>query len=134
MYLPGTSTTDVLGYQLFINDANSNAIPNKMIYDGRAVSNVQQVTATALISDQSYWLAYKVLNRVGWSNLSPILQIIAGQLPAAPLQPPYQIAVSDSSVTFGWWPTTDVGGAAILQKYNVYIQGTKVASVSSTTL
>jgi len=49
-----------------------------MIYDGRAVSNVQQVTATGLISDQSYWLAYKVLNRVGWSNLSPILQIIAG--------------------------------------------------------
>jgi len=34
MYYPGVSTTDVLGYQLFINDANSNAFPDKLIYDG----------------------------------------------------------------------------------------------------
>ena len=34
MYEPGTSTTDVLGFQLYINDANSNAVPNHLIYDG----------------------------------------------------------------------------------------------------
>ena len=84
MYVPGTSTTDVLGFQLFINDANSNASPDKLIYDGKAISSVRQATVTDLQSDQSYWLAYRVLNRVGWSDLSPILQVIAGKLPIAP--------------------------------------------------
>jgi hypothetical protein len=84
MYVPGTSTTDLLGFQLFINDANSNAIPDKLIYDGKAISSVRQATVIDLQSDQSYWLAYRVLNRVGWSDLSPILQVIAGKLPIAP--------------------------------------------------
>ena len=84
MYVPGTSTTDLLGFQLFINDANSNAIPDQLIYDGKAISSVRQATVIDLQSDQSYWLAYRVLNRVGWSDLSPILQVIAGKLPIAP--------------------------------------------------
>lgn len=73
MYEPGTSTTDVLGFQLYINDANSNAVPNYLIYDGQAIPSVLQTTASNLTSDQSYWLAYRVLNRVGWSSLSPVL-------------------------------------------------------------
>lgn len=73
MYEPGTSTTDVLGFQLYINDANSNAVPNHLIYDGQAIPSVLQTTASNLTSDQSYWLAYRVLNRVGWSSLSPVL-------------------------------------------------------------
>ena len=51
MYVPGTSTTDVLGFQLYINDANSNAIPDKLIYDGKAISSVRQATVTDLQSD-----------------------------------------------------------------------------------
>ena len=51
MYIPGTSTTDVLGFQLFINDVNSNAIPDKMIYDGKAIASVLQATVTGLQSD-----------------------------------------------------------------------------------
>lgn len=72
MIVPGISTTNVLGYQLFINDANSNSIPNTIVYDGSAISNVLQVTVQNITSGQTYWLAYKVLNRAGWSNLSPI--------------------------------------------------------------
>ena len=40
MFMPGSSTTDILGYQLFINEANSNAIPEIMVYDGKAIPNV----------------------------------------------------------------------------------------------
>ena len=72
MIVPGISTTNVLGYQLFINVANSNSIPNTIVYDGSAISNVLQVTVQNITSGQTYWLAYKVLNRAGWSNLSPI--------------------------------------------------------------
>lgn len=39
MYAPGVSSTDVLGYQVYINEANTNAIPSILAYDGRAVSN-----------------------------------------------------------------------------------------------
>jgi len=63
-----------------------------------------------------------------------VLQIIAGKLPAPPAQPPRQIADSSTSVTFGWEPTLDVGGAEILKNYNIYIDGVKEDSVSSTTL
>lgn len=31
---PGTSTTSVLGYRVYINDANSNADPSILVYDG----------------------------------------------------------------------------------------------------
>ena len=54
----GISTTDVLGYQLFIIDANSNSIPNTILYDGSAISNVLQVTVQNITSGQTYWLAY----------------------------------------------------------------------------
>jgi hypothetical protein len=86
---PTVSVADVLGYQLYINDANSNAVPNTLVYDGAAINNVYEVTVTSLVSGQSYWLAYRVLNRAGWSDLSPNLQMIAGKLPAPPIQTPH---------------------------------------------
>lgn len=61
------STTDVLGYQLYINEANSNSVPHVMIYDGQAIPNKLTVTVSELVSGQNYWLAYKALNRAGWS-------------------------------------------------------------------
>ena len=84
MFVPGVSTTDVLGYQLYINEANSNAVPSVLVYDGSAISNVLTVTVTNLISGQNYWLAYRVLNRAGWSSLSPYLKLITGKLPSPP--------------------------------------------------
>jgi len=40
MFEPTVSTTDVLGYQLYRNEANSKAVPSVMVYDGQAISNV----------------------------------------------------------------------------------------------
>lgn len=85
MFVPGVSTTDVLGYQMLINDANSNAVPSKVVYDGSEISSVLQITVEELVSGQSYWLAYRVLNRAGFSQLSPYLQLIAGKLPQPPV-------------------------------------------------
>lgn len=50
MFEPGLSTTDVLGYEMYINDANSNAVPSKLVYDGSDISSVLQVTVEDLVS------------------------------------------------------------------------------------
>ena len=50
MRTPGSSTTDVLGYQLYINNANSNAVPSILTYDGQAISNILNVTVPDLVS------------------------------------------------------------------------------------
>jgi hypothetical protein len=84
MMEPGLSTTTVLGYQLYINEANSNAVPTNLVYDGETISTVRKVNVADLVSGQTYWLAYRVLNRAGWSNLSPYLQLTAGKLPSPP--------------------------------------------------
>ena len=81
MAIPDLSTTTVLGYQLYANDANSNAVPNNLVYDGQAVANVLQASVLNLESGKGYWLAYRVLNRAGWSDLSPYLKLVAGRLP-----------------------------------------------------
>jgi hypothetical protein len=82
-----------------------------LVYDGKAISNILTVTVTNLVSGQNYWLAYKVLNRAGWSELSPVHQLTTGKLPSPPVQTPYQISVSPTAITFGWTPSSDIGGA-----------------------
>jgi hypothetical protein len=51
MYAPGTSTIDVLGFQLYINDANSNSVPDNLVYNGQAIPSVLQATVSNLVSD-----------------------------------------------------------------------------------
>ena len=34
MEVPALSSTDVLGYQVFTNEPNTNAVPTKLAYDG----------------------------------------------------------------------------------------------------
>ena len=79
-----TSTTSVLGYQVLSNAANTNAVPSIVVYDGSAVASVLTVTVKDFESGQGYWLAYRVLNRAGWSKLSPYLKLVAGRLPNPP--------------------------------------------------
>ena len=67
---------------------NSNAVPSVLVYDGQTVSNVLTATVTSLVSGQNYWLAYRVLNRAGWSELSPYLKLVTGRLPQPPIQTP----------------------------------------------
>lgn len=134
MFAPGVSSTEVLGYRLFINQVNSYAVPSIEIYDGSSVSNVLKATAFGLESAQNYWFAYKVLNRAGWSELSPVLKLIAGKLPQPPSQSPFQISTSPILVKIGWAPTLDVGGAAKLDQYFIYSSEVQVDTVNSDTL
>ena len=132
---PDNSSTDILGYQIYANDANSNSVPTNLVYDGQAISSVLSVTVRGLESGQGYWLAYRVLNRAGWSEMSPYLVMIAGRLPSPPGQNPHQISVSPTAVSFGWVPPTDIGGAAKLDGYKVYSgTSTLLASIDPETL
>ena len=126
---PTLSSTDVLGYQVYSNDANTQNVPSNLVYDGQAISAVLNVMIRDLESGQGYWLAYRVINRAGWSELSPYLSLIAGRLPSPPVQTPHQISVSPTAITFGWVPPTDIGGAAKLDGYNVYSGSSNLASL-----
>jgi hypothetical protein len=75
------------------------------------------------------------LNRAGWSDLSPYLELTAGRLPSPPSKAPALIKSSASQIQFSWTPTTDVGGASKIDAYKIYANGnTLIDTVSPQTL
>jgi hypothetical protein len=95
---PGQSTTTVLGYQVVINEPNSNAVPSIVAYDGTAVGVVTTTTIRGLASQQGYYVAVRALNRAGWSELSPYLELTAGRLPSPPPKAPALTKSSASQI------------------------------------
>lgn len=94
-YAPGVTTTDVIGYRLYVNDADSNAVPTRLVFDGSTIDNVFSSKVTGLELQKTYWFAYQVRNRAGWSDLSlPYLKVIAGPLPSPPPSAPIIVATS----------------------------------------
>lgn len=85
---PGTSTLDIIGYQLYINDADSNADPSTLIYDGSSIPGTLSATIYNLQSGSTYNFAYAALNGAGWSDLSDSLTVTAGNLPSPPSSAP----------------------------------------------
>jgi hypothetical protein len=124
-----------LGYQVLINKPNSNAVPHIVAYDGSAVSVVTTTTIRGLESQQGYYIAVRALNRAGWSDLSPYLELTAGRLPSPPPKAPALIKSTASQIQFSWLPTTDVGGASKIDAYKIYANGvTLIDTVSPQTL
>ena len=79
---PGVSSTDVLGFRLYVNEPDSGAVPSKLAYDGEAISSLLEARVAGLESARSYWFSYQARNRAGWSShSSPYLRAVAGPLP-----------------------------------------------------
>ena len=57
---PTTSTTTVLGYQVVINEPNSNSVPKIVAYDGTGISTVLIATIRGLVSQSGYYVAIRV--------------------------------------------------------------------------
>lgn len=57
---PTTSTTTVLGYQVLINEPNSNSVPHIVAYDGTGISTVLIATIRGLVSQSGYYVAVRV--------------------------------------------------------------------------
>jgi len=55
---PGLSSTDVLGYRLYVNEPDSGAVPDKLVYDGAAVPSKLEARVTGLESAKTYWFSY----------------------------------------------------------------------------
>lgn len=90
---------------------------------------------TGLKSGSGYYIAVRALNRAGWSDLSPYLEIIAGRLPSPPPRAPQLIKSFANQIKFQWQPSTDVGGASKIDSYNIYVDGIgKIDTVSPQTL
>jgi len=128
--IPTTSTTTILGYQILINQPNSNSIPSIIAYDGSGISTVKIATIRGLVSQSGYYIAMRVQNRAGWSNLSPYLELTAGRLPSPPPRAPALIKSYANHIQFSWVPTTEIGGASKIDGYKIYANGDYVASVS----
>lgn len=79
---------------MFINKANTNAEPSILVYDGAAVPLVLTSKLSNLQSAAGYYVAFRTLNRAGWSALSPYLSFIAGLLPSPPPKAPKLISSS----------------------------------------
>lgn len=45
---PTVPGTDILGYRLYVNNPNSNAVPQTLVYEGAAISTVLQSNVTGL--------------------------------------------------------------------------------------
>jgi hypothetical protein len=120
----------VLGYRVLVNEPNSNAVPQKVVYDGSAISNVFQVKVTGLQSQKNYWFSHQARNRAGWSALrTPYLKIVAGPLPAPPPEAPEIISTSQTEIKFRWKASPDVSAAALLVSYKIYSGDTVVGTV-----
>jgi hypothetical protein len=125
----------VLGYRLYVNEPNSNAVPTRRVYDGAAIPNVLHAKVTGLQSQKAYWFTYQALNRAGWSALSwPYLKIIAGPLPSPPAAAPVIVSTSTTRIAFRWSPSPDAATAALLIGYEIYDGRVLVASVPGHTL
>jgi len=131
---PTTSTLDVIGYYLLINDADSNAEPSVVVYDGSSVPGTLSTTVYNLVSGSSYNFAIKALNSAGWSLLSDSLTLTAGNLPSPPSSAPTVTASSATQIDFEWIATEEIGGAALLSNYKVYVDGVLEATVSADVL
>lgn len=132
---PAASTTDVLGYRLFVNEPTSNAVPTEMVYDGSAIPNVYQARVGGLRSRETYWFAYQVLNRAGWSDLSwPYLKVVAGPLPSPPAAAPVPTQTSPTGISFKWDACPDESAAALLVNYYIYDGETQIATVDADTV
>lgn len=132
---PGVSSTDVLGYRLYVNEPDSGAVPDRLVYDGEAVPGLLDARVTGLLSAKTYWFSYEVRNRAGWgSRSSPYLRVVAGPLPQPPAQAPTILSVTAAAISFSWTASPDAPAAAPLTGYRIYDQEVLLDTVSPGTL
>jgi hypothetical protein len=131
---PTVPGSDVLGYRLYVNSPSSNAVPTTLVYDGAAIPTVLQANVTGLQLQETYWFAYKALNRAGWSGLSAYLKVVAGPLPSPPPSAPVILSTSRTAISFRWSESPDAAAASLLTSYKIYDSTTALATVGADTL
>lgn len=126
------SSTTVLGYRLYVNEADSGAVPSKLVYDGSAVPTLFQAKVSGLEAGRTFWFSYQARNRAGWSALrTPYLEAVAGALPLPPSAAPTIVSVSSSQLVFSWTPSPVTSQATPITGYKVYAGTNLVASVGA---
>lgn len=75
------------------------------------------------MSGQSYPVRYKVKNIYGWStNYSPVLNILAATVPAAPTNVVTTNSLIDNTVRISWTTPSNTGGNSVtITAYQVLI-------------
>ena len=72
------------GYEVYIRDLNETFLDYKLIYDGKYIDNILEITINGLINGHYYGIIYYAYNKAGRSNMSPELVVLCAIKPSAP--------------------------------------------------
>ena len=100
--------TTILSYNLQMDDG-AGSFRNIHGFDSDVLDLFAQVEADEGVT---YSFRYRARNLYGWSEFSPVTQILAAGLPSAPPKPSF-IAATDNSISVQLYPSLDSLGAAI---------------------
>jgi len=103
--------SSVVSYELQIDDGNGGEFRSLGGFD--KISMQTKYSINNLQTGQSYRLRYRVLNSVGWSTFSPILNALVASAPGTPAAPRL-ISATSTSITLGFSESLFNGGAGRL--------------------
>ena len=104
--------TPISGYRLYMNDILADDVFH-LTYDGSNYPSTVSYTATSLTAGRYYRFRVIAINKNGESVHSPDDMFLAADFPSSPSQP-FLISSTPTTVTFGWYPSVDDGGAQFL--------------------
>lgn len=85
--------------------------------------DLQPIITSGVVSGTTYPVQYRARNIYGWSDYSPVSQIIASTIPSEPLNVVTQNVDLQSFITVSWDAVANTGGNLIpITEYRVFIQ------------
>lgn len=110
----------ITSYELQMGSLNLNDFVTVSGLDPQTLTLYFTVTK-GVEKGKTYTFRYRAVNAVGPSGWSPITEIIAATIPAAPPKPTYS-ASDSTTITLTFSPSTDNGGSKII-KYKLFRDG-----------
>jgi hypothetical protein len=100
----------ILSYELQIDDGVGNSFVSHAGFEENLMETKYLISD--LIKGLTYRLRYRVLNKVGWSAYSPILNVKVATYPLTPAKPKL-VSATSSSITLELYDTLDNGGSEV---------------------
>ena len=126
-----TTSIPITGYQVYANQGDG-AYPTVLVYNGESVPTRTYATISGLNTGSEYTFIFYAMNAAGKSAASGTTSVIIGKLPEPPTLPPALTSSTSTTISISWKASPNSYNIPI-QSYHVYIGGSKVATVSSTT-
>ena len=108
------------GYEVYIRDLNETFLDYKLIYDGKYIDNILEITVNGLINGHYYGIIYYAYNKAGRSNMSPELIVLCAIKPSAPNGVILK-SVSNSEIVITWdYSDLFNSNLVLIKGFNIY--------------